>query len=123
MSVKAERDIEYVEGEVSGVEDPYLIAIKEKDGTAAVISWADEIELIVTTKDFATTRFNAKLSDDGLSVIGNVVVWHMAAEQTTGYSGEHVAQVICTRESDSRKRKTYLMSVMVYPKTDEEPAP
>lgn len=123
MSVKSERDIEYVEGEISGDEDPYLIVVKEKDGTAAVISWADEIELIVTTKDFATTRFSAKLSDDDLSVIGNVVSWKMTSAQTTGYSGEHVAQIICTRTSDSRKRKTYLMSVMVYPKTDPDPAP
>jgi len=122
MSVKAEYDIEFVEGEASGDADPYLITLKNKDGTPANISWAEEIELIISTKELEQ-KFVATLSDGDISVMGNVIVWPMKEEQTSGYNGEHIAQVICSTTDALRIRKTYLMSVMVYPRTDEAPAP
>jgi len=125
MSLQNDYDIEFVEGEVSDVNDPYLVSVKEKDGSAANLAWADEIELIIATPDLGTTRFTAKLSDEDLELMNNIVIWNMTSEQTSGYTGRHVAQIIATKGDDpiTRKRKTYLMSVMVYPKTDADPAP
>ncbi|MBI5697127.1 MAG: hypothetical protein HZC29_01190 [Thaumarchaeota archaeon] len=125
MSLQQEYDIEFTEGEISDDNDPYLITVKEKDGSAANLAWAEEIQLIITTPDLETTRFTAKLSDEELSLMNNVVIWDMTSEQTSGYTGRHVAQIIATKGSSpiTRQRKTYLMSVMVYPKTDPDPAP
>lgn len=121
MSLETDYDIEFVEGEVSDENDPYLISVKEKDGSAANLAWADEILFIITTSDLETTRFTAKKTDDDIELMNNVVIWHMTKEQTSGYTGRHVAQVIAikgTEAEPTRRRKTYLMSVMVHPKTD-----
>ena len=123
MSLQNDYDIEFTEGEVSDTNDPYLIVVKEKDGSAANFQWVDEILLIISTPDLETKRFTAKKSDSGLSLLNNVVIWHMKSTQTSGYTGRHVAQIIAQKTDNSRKRKTYLMSVMVYPKTDPDPAP
>lgn len=117
MSSEASYDIEFVEGEEGG-DDPYLITVKNKDGTNADISWATEVELRIKTKDLETQRMIAKKSLSELSLASPVVSWPMTSAQTSGYTGEHVAQLICSKTSPVRKRKTYLLSVMVYPKTD-----
>lgn len=121
MSTEAKYDIEFVEGEDGIPDDPYLITVKKKDGSLADISWADDVELRIKTKDLETQRMVAKKSDatNPLVIESPIVKWPMPSNQTTGYSGEHVAQIICLKTSPgTKKRKTYLMSVMVYPKTD-----
>lgn len=117
MSQEAVYDIEFVEGE-EGADDPYIITVKNKDGTPADISWATEIEFRIKTKDLETQRCIAKLSTSELVLQSPVIKWPMTTAQTSGYTGEHIAQIICSKASPVRKRKTYLMSVMVYPKTD-----
>lgn len=118
MSNEASYDIEFVEGEEG---DTYYITIKNKDGSLADISWATEAELRIKTKDLETERFVAKLSEEELSISSPILNWPMTLEQTSGYTGEHVAQAIFIKTTPNKKRKTYLMSVMVYPKTDPDP--
>lgn len=115
MSNEASYDIEFVEGEEG---DTYQILIKNKDGTNADISWATEAELRIKTKDLETERFVAKVSLTQLTIASPYLNWPMTTLQTSGYTGEHVAQAIFSKTSPVKKRKTYLMSVMVYPKTD-----
>lgn len=120
MSTEATYDIEFVEGE-EGIDDPYIITVKNKDGTPADISWATLVELYIKTKDLATQRMVAKSNDstNPLVVVSPTVKWPMPSTQTSGYTGEHIAQIICSKTTGgNRKRKTYFMSVMVYPKTD-----
>ncbi len=110
MSTQAKFDCEFVQGEFG---DNYNFNIKNDDGTDADISGFDGVQLIIKTPDEVTTRLT--LTNTNLTISSPKVIWAMQTGQTD-YQGEHIAQIILTDTSPSRRRLVKVFTVFVYKK-------